>query len=295
MKSNLMSYSPTPHPGAFWEIRVHDLEIDPSLTGLCVGYELKKWRAKEFAAHMMEWIPEFALTSSELASVSPGNMVRVMREGARKIYDSEKFENRGEFSELFLHAAVRTVFQSEPAISKIYYKTSANDTVKGFDAVHVTGPPDDMELWIGEVKFYKDIGAAIRDVVAEIGAHTQRDYLKDEFMWIKGKVDHASAHAEQLRKLLSPNVSLDAVFKRACIPVLLTYESNCVASYDECSAEYCDAFDQELRTNHERFRKKLGEIALPQDLVIRLFLLPLHIKEALIEALDENLRAWKNR
>lgn len=290
-----MTYSPTPHPDPFWQVRVHDLEIDPSLTGLCVGYELKEWRAKQFAEHMMEWLPDFALTSSELALVSPGNMVRLMREGARKIYDSEKFEKRGEFGELFLHAAVRTVFQSEPAISKIYYKTSANDTVKGFDAVHVVGPPDDMELWIGEVKFYKDIGGAIRDVVAEIRDHTHRDYLKDEFMWIKGKIDDASAHAKQLRKLLSPNTSLDEVFTRACVPVLLTYESDCVAGHDVCSAEYCDALEDELRDHHSRFMEKLGELALPDGLSVRLFLLPLHIKEALINALDENLKVWQDR
>jgi hypothetical protein len=290
-----MTYSPTPHPDSFWEIRVHDLQINPSLTGLCIGYELKEWRAKQFAAHMMEWLPDFALTSSELASVSPGNMVRLMREGARKIYESEKFNNRGEFGELFLHAAVRTVFQSEPAISKIYYKTSANDTVKGFDAVHVVGPPDNMELWIGEVKFYKKIDTAISDVVAEIEVHTQRDYLRDEFLWIKGKIDDASEHAAQLRKLLSSNTSLDVVFKRACIPVLLTYESNCLASHDECSAAYCSAFEAELRIHHTMFMKKLSKVKLPEGLVVRLFLLPLHIKKALIEALDEKLRAWQDR
>lgn len=256
---------------------------------------MKEWRAKQLAAHMMEWLPDFALSSSELASVSPGNMVRLMREGARKIYDSEKFKNRGEFGELFLHAAVRTVFQSEPAISKIFYKTSANDTVKGFDAVHVVGPPDDMELWIGEVKFYKEINAAIRDVVAEIEDHTQRDYLRDEFLWIKGKIDDASEHAAQLRKLLSPNISLDVVFKRACIPVLLTYESDCVAGHDECSDAYCAAFEDELQTHHKKFFEKLSKISLPEGLTIRLFLLPLHIKEALIEALDDHLKNWQDR
>ena len=286
---------PTSHPDPFWEIRVHDLQIDPSLTGLCVGYELKEWRAKQFASHMMEWLPDFALTSSELASVSPGNMVQLMREGARKIYESEKFKNRGEFGELFLHAAVRTVFHSVPAISKIYYKTSANDTVKGFDAVHVVGPPDDMELWIGEVKFYKNINTAIRDVVAEIEKHTQQDYLKDEFLWIKGKIDDASEHAEQLRKILSPNTSLDIVFERACIPVLLTYESDCLASHDECSDAYCEAFEEELRLYYSRFMEKLNKVTLHKGLMIRLFLLPLHAKDALIEALDENLRTWQDR
>jgi hypothetical protein len=152
-----------------------------------------------------------------------------------------------------------------------------------------------MELWIGEVKFYKDISAAIRDVVAEIEDHTRSDYLRDEFLWIKGKIDDSSGHAAQLRKLLSPNTSLDVVFKRACIPVLLTYESDCVAGHNESSAEYCDAFESESRLHRAKFLEKLSEIALPDGLVIRLFLLPIHIKEALIEALDDNLKTWQDR
>lgn len=290
-----MTYTPTQQPDTFWELRVHDIEIDPSLTGLCVGYETKKWRARQFALHMMEWLPEFALTRSELESVGPANMVRLMRDCAKKIYQSEKFKNRGEFGELFLHAAVRTVFKSEPAISKIYYKTSANETVKGFDAVHVVGAPDDMELWIGEAKFYKNIKDAIRDVVAEIEDHTQRDYIKDEFLFIKGKIDDKSEHADQMQKLLSPNTSLDVVFKRACIPVLLTYESACVANHDECSTEYCNEFEDELRLHYSDFVSKLRGISLPKKLTIRLFLLPLHIKDTLLDILDEKLKSHQNQ
>ncbi|MES2477330.1 MAG: DUF1837 domain-containing protein [Verrucomicrobiota bacterium] len=290
-----MSHYQIPHPDPFWEIRVHDLDVDPNITGLCVGYELKNWRAEEFAAHIMEWLPDFALSYSELAGIHPGNMVRLMREAARKVYESKKFENRGEFGEVFLHAAVRTVFKSIPAISKIYYKTSANDTVKGFDAVHVVGPPEDMELWIGEVKFYKKIGAAIRDVLVEIDQHTKRDYLRDEFVWIKGKIDKASAHAAQLEQLLSPNKSLDSVFKRVCIPVLLTYESDCLGNHDECHDVYCSEFEEEIRKHHQTFSTKLAGLNLPPNLTIRLFLLPLHTKTVLIAALDKKLRAWQDR
>lgn len=286
----MMTYAPTPHPECFWNIRVHDLNSHPSLIGLCVGYELKEWRVKQFAAHMMEWLPEFALTSSELASVSSANMVRLMREAARKIYTSKKYKHRGEFGELFLHAAIRTVFQSEIAISKIYFKTAANDTVKGFDAVHVVGPTDDMELWLGEAKFQKNINSAIRDVVADIENHTARNYLKDEFLWIKGKIDDTSTHAKQLRKFLSQNNSLDTVFKRVCIPVLLTYESDCVANNDECEDKYCREFENELRNHHGNFTKQLNKIVSHADLTIRLFLLPLHVKETLINALDEQLK-----
>lgn len=281
-------------PEPFWEVRVHDLTLSPSLTGICVGYDSGSWRAEQFAEHIMEWLPDFALTYSELIGVHGGNMVRLMREAAKKIYKSDKFKNRGEFGELFLHAAVRHIFGSLPAISKIYYKSSLNETVKGFDAVHVVGPPENLELWIGEVKFYKDIDAAIRDVIDELKLHTQRDYLRDEFLLITGKIDRASAHASHLRRLLSPNTSLDTIFKRACIPVLLTYNSPCLASYTECHDAYIQAFEREVRTHHAAFFAKASK-ELSSKITIRLFLLPLHTKDLLVTALDKQLKNWQAR
>lgn len=273
-------------PEPFVNLRVHDVGIEPSLSGLCVGYELGEWRASQFVAHIMEWLPEFALTYSEIEGIHSGNMIALIREAARKVYTSEKFKNRGEFGEIFLHAAVRQVLGSLPAISKIYYKSANNETVKGFDAVHVVDGGNGLELWLGEAKFYNEINRAIRDVVEELKAHTERDYLRDEFVLIAGKIDEKWPHAEELKKLLSPNTSLDQVFKQVCIPVLLTYDSPCVARYYECSDEYVAAFTQEIRQHYEAFRGK----ELPENIKIHLFLLPLEAKERLIAELDNKLK-----
>ena len=135
------------------------------------------------------------------------------------------------------------MFDSHPAISKIYYKTALNDTVKGFDAVHVVGAAGAMELWLGEAKFYSDIGAAVRDVVKELATHTEVNYLRDEFLLIKGKIDPTWPHARDLEALLSENKSLDEVFSRACIAVLLTYDSDCLSSHSKCDAAYEAAFE----------------------------------------------------
>lgn len=237
----------------------------------------------------MEWLPEFALTYSEIEAVSSANMVRLMREAAKKIYTTKKFKKRGEFGELFLHAAVRQVFGSLPAISKIYYKSAGNDTVKGFDVVHVVGPPDNMELWLGEAKFYKNIGRAIASVVAEIRAHTATNYLRDEFLLISGKIDPRWPHAKQLKKLLSPNTSLDVIFKRACIPVLLTYDSECLANHVRCDDHYKQAFESEIL----QYRDAFAAVGLPSNRTIHLFLLPLHTKKVLIAALDDRLKHWQ--
>lgn len=277
-------------PDPFLEVRVHNPTISPSISGLCVGYELGEWRASQFASHMIEWLPEFALTYSEIKGIHSGNMVALIREAASKIYKTEKFKNRGEFGELFLHAAIRQIFKSQPAISKIYYKSALNDTVKGFDAVHVVSTESAFELWLGEAKFYNDINAAIRDVTEELRAHTERDYLRDEFLLITGKVDNEWPQANEFKKLLSPNTSLDLIFKRVCIPVLLTYDSACIANNKECSKKYSDEFKAEILENYNKFCNK----ELPKNITIHLFLLPLKSKDNLIIELDKRLQGAKS-
>lgn len=276
-------------PKPFMEVRVHDLSVKPSVTGLCIGYELGEWRAAQFADHLMEWLPEFALTYSEIEGIHGGNMVALMREAAKKVYATKKFEKRGEFGELFLHVAIRQVFGSLPAISKIYYKSARNDTVKGFDAVHVVNDEDGLQLWLGEAKFYEDIGRAIRDVVEELKKHTERDYLRDEFLLITGKIDQGWPHADKLKTLLSPNTSLDTVFKAVCIPVLLTYDSSCVPKHKECSEAYSMEFREEIMRHYDTFKSK----ELPKNITIHLFLLPLELKEKLIAELDRKLQGWQ--
>ena len=277
----------TPEP--FWDVKVHKVDIHPGLSALCVGYERGEWRQDQFVQHAMEWLPEFALKGSELEGIDSANMIQMIRNAAKNIYASEKFQKRGEFGELFLHIAKRQIFNSIPAVSKIYYKTARNETVKGFDSVHIVEAEDGLELWLGEVKFYKDLKRAVADVVKELQDHTETDYLRDEFNLILNKIDKSWLHYDTVKKLLSPNTSLDEVFKRACIPVMLTYESDAINSCTACDEKYIELFLQEAMSGHKLFASK----ALPTDIRIHLFLFPLASKPDLIKALDDKLKVWQ--
>lgn len=276
-------------PDPFLSIRVHRLDLAPGYSGLCAGYERGRWRDQQLADHVLEWLPEFALSSTECAKMSHANAVFFIRRAARIVYESEKFKNRGEFGELFLHIAVRQAFNSLPAISKIYYKSATNETVKGFDAVHVVGPPEDLELWIGEAKFYDDIDRAIRDVTEEIKKHTETDYLRSEFILIANKIEDDWPHATALKKLLDPKTSLDEVFKRACIPVLLTYDSPVIANHTRCDEKYASSFAEEVGRHYGSFANK----KYPSELRIHLFLMPLKSKAELVTVLDEKMKTWQ--
>ncbi|TVP15025.1 hypothetical protein AYI87_07335 [Shewanella sp. KCT] len=244
----------------------------------------------------MEWLPEFALDYSELSEISHANALRMTKKAARIVYQTQKYGLRGEFGEVLLHIAIRQVYETLPAISKIYYKSAVNETVKGFDAVHIIKKDDDIELWIGETKFYENLTKAIYDVSKEIIDHLETDYLRSEFILIKNKIDPNWPEAEKLNSLLHENTSLDEVFTRACIPILLTYDSDVVDNSVLCNEEYKEKIKDELKNAYSNLRIKLDseyerKFSQRFPLTAHVILIPLKEKKKLIAALDTRLKA----
>ena len=184
--------------------------------------------------------------------------------------------------------ALRQVHNSIPAISKIYWKDSVNNTVKGYDAVHVVEVNGRLELWLGEVKFYNDASSAIRDVVTEIQNHTQINYMKNEVALIANKLDKKSKYYPQLSKLLDSNTSLDEVFDSACIPVLITYDSKVLKEHAKVTSQFNNELENEVRLVRAKMEEKLAKLSLPVK--VHLFLIPLNTKQILIECLDGKLK-----
>jgi len=274
----------------FFNIIIHTDDTFPDLYGVCAGFESRQWRKDQLVNYLFEYLPEFALTYSELGNLTSENMVAKMRQVAASIYQSEKFKNRGEFGELLLHAIIREMYDTIPAISKIYYKDGPNETVKGFDAVHVIVTDKALELWLGEVKFYNNISNAISDVIEELNQHIKTRYVRNEFIAITNKIDTKWPHANILKTLLHPNTSLDDVFSNTCIPVLLTYDSSVLTRYDNKCDEYIQEISEEFQRFHKKFCDKLGEFPL----TIHLFLFPLNTKAELINSLESKLKIWQS-
>ena len=145
-------------PADFFEVRVHDRSAtagDVGLLGLCANYEAGRWRATSS--------PNCCSTTSGIragvlraTSSTLGTGGASFRKAALLMYASDKYKSRGEFGELLLHAVCREIYRSEPAISKIFFKGAVNETVHGFDSVHVVADGDALELLLGEVKFYTE-------------------------------------------------------------------------------------------------------------------------------------------
>jgi hypothetical protein len=263
------------------------------MTTLCAGFERGEWREDDFVRHLFDYLLEFALKWSELKKINSATATRMVEDAARRVYEDDEYGKRGEFGELLLHAALRSHFDSEPALSKLFYKSGDNDTVKGFDCVHVVeGDGGVLELWLGEAKFYKDIGKAITAALDSLAELTETERLKREFVLIRGVVDDDWPLAEQFRALTDERKSLDEVFPILRIPVLLTYDSRAVGDATAVTEEYEAALKTEVERIHERF--KAGE-KLPKDIFVHLILIPLKEKESFQKALHERLQGYQAR
>lgn len=273
-------------PNPFLESRVDDVTCGPSLLVVCAGYESGQWRCEQLARHVIDWLPEFVLPPEEHENVNVGNCMEHIRRAARTVYTTEKYQKRGEFGELLLYAILRQFYGTIPAIAKLYFKTATNDTVKGFDAVHVVANGTDLELWLGEVKLYTSVSKAIHDVVEELHAHFKSNYLRDEFLLITNKLDDSMPHAAVLRSLLDENTSLDQVFTQIRVPVLLTYDSKSLANH----TSVCDAFRTALEAEARKAHAAFAAAGPPPDITIHLILLPLNTKGSLVTAVDTKLK-----
>jgi len=275
-------------PEKFLQVIVHEFANKNKLgkTFSCSDYENKKWRAKDFAEYLIDWLPEFALKFSEYENFNGATWKNLLRKATLSIYTTLKSENRGEFGEILLHALIREHFNSKPAVSKVFYKTSSNDTVKGFDAVHLVEFENDYEIWLGEAKFYSEYRKAIYDVVEEIGRHLNDGFLREEFMFVEGKIDDKWELAKKFKDLVSSRTSLDEIKKRICVPILITYDTDLYRNYTEFNDEFKKDIEKECNEAFGVLEQKCQGF----NIKLHVFLVPLASKEELVSYADEKLK-----
>ena len=279
-------------PDRFLQVRTRIIDnVTVPLRAYCAGYEGKIWRTKQLSEHAIEWVPDFSLTHKELSILHSGNAVSKLRKAAKLFFDKKNNDTWGELGELLLHALIRQELGTIPLAHKLYFKSSVNETIKGFDCVHISKQDnEDYKLWLGEAKLYSNISNAIHDVLKEIKQHTETEYLKDEFLLINNKIEKLEGfNNEKIRKLFHKNTSLDEVFAHINIPVLLTYNSECIKKHVAISKEFEDEFEKEVKKHWQSFCSKRNSLPLN----IYLFLLPLKDKKELVTSFAKELEKWQ--
>lgn len=283
-------YSVVDPPKPFLVSRLTDEQQHPKLSCICPGFELRKWRFERLAAHLTDWLPDFAIRHDDLPQDLENitDIRKLIEQAAQRVYKTQKSELRGEIGELLLHAICRQFSGTFPTVSKVYYKTSSNDVVKGFDLVHTRYDEiaDELQVWLGESKFYTSGNDAVSAAIASISDHLDAGFLTSEKMLLGGKISSDTPGYSKLEWLFERDTPLDKIFERMVIPVLIAYDSRHSSTFENDEV-YTSSLRSEIALFQTAFASKL-----PSSLSVYCFYLPMDSKKKLIETFDKKLGAY---
>ncbi|RVT82591.1 DUF1837 domain-containing protein [Rhodobacteraceae bacterium CCMM004] len=263
-------------------------EADEASESYCAGFELSEWRCDGLADNLMEWITDYALKSDELRNSNHTNNYVRLKQAATRVYISENYKRRGEVGEIAAHAICRTYFDTIPIAARVNYLSASNDPVKAFDLVHVRYVNDgDIELWLGEAKFFKTRSSAISDAITSIESHITAGFLKNEKLLLGPQVSDDIPHSAKIKELLASETSLDDLFSNAVFPVLIAANSGATKKNTEPCEKYKTGVAKEMATLWETLKAS----GLTKKIKVRLIYVPLGDKDKLNTAFDNRLKA----
>jgi hypothetical protein len=279
---------PIVYPDPLLEVRCEELSEPLPTIGLCAGYEAGAWRSARLADHLFQWLPYAALNQEHQLGFASHNFVELLRLAAAHIYKTKKTATRGELGELLLHLACILHFGTVPVMCKLVLKSSSNDTVKGFDGVHLLPKDKSFELWLGESKFFTDAQEAIRDAIKSVKEHVLPSFLTTEKAMIFAHVGKDIPHRDAVLKLFKSQTSGDKLLAMSVFPILVTYESKSIGSFQEVS----DAYVKSLKAEVAALRDYFGQRAAGLKLRFQLIFVPLGNKKDVVDSFDKLLEPF---
>ena len=266
--------------------RLHFAEAaNPTETLCCAGFEFSAWRCNAFAKHLIEWLPDYALTEQEL-NLHHGDAYDKLCEAAVRVYKSKKYERRGEAGEIALHAVCRDYFGTVPISPRVFYQSASNDVIKAFDMVHAKLDGPEIEIWLGESKLYADRVRAIGDAITSIRTHVEQGFLANEKLLLGPQIPRSTPRYEEVRELFRSQTSLDKLLGSAVFAIGILADSGVVQNAATTDATYKAAAGIEFSDVLRRLTKS----GLCADLKIALIYIPISKKADLSAAFDQRLK-----
>ena len=251
-----------------------------------IGFEENKFRLKPLVDVLVRVIPEFAYGCHEGECLYLNDAWDKLRDAARLIYTTDKYGCRGEFGEIILHLLLRDFCGTKPLISKIYFKDSRNNTIKGFDGVHIEINGAHKKLWLGESKLYKHGKDGVIDLANDLKNHLEKDYLRSEFNLISKKIPSNIPEREHWIKLMHKHYPLKQIFNSIVIPCVCTYSSDLFKTHTDATEQYLKDFKEECH----KLKSDFDNANIITNVEIILMLLPVPSKDQLAKELDERLK-----
>jgi hypothetical protein len=268
---------------------IDEIISEATLKAYHVGFDSHKFRLKPLVDVICRVIPEFSFGYHEGLSVPHVEMYEKFQEAAEIIYQTDKFQKRGEFGELILHLLLRDFHDTIPLVSKIYFKDSHDMAVHGFDAVQITDDGITKKLWLGESKLYKNGKEGVAELVEDLKKHVEADFIRREFQLLYKKLPNQINEIEYWRDLMDKHTKLEDIFSSIVIPMVCTYSSDLFKNHKDATSAFFNDFNTECKGLHTYFEK----LKMKTDLEIILLLLPVSDKDELNQSLHNRLKAFQ--
>lgn len=243
-----------------------------------LDYEERKYREKAFVKLLRDSIEYFALTHEEFEEFrTKGDMVTARRTAWSRISTARK-DKKGDYGELllFLLLCFKMPQHVPRFVTKVRLRSSRGEQIKGFDCAHVTLENNQLCLWLGEAKFHQSISTGISSAMQSLKEHWKADYLSNELKILGAncEANHGINEriASELDAALNKGRSLDRInFK---VPILLTYDSACVASNTSVCDHFRTQLKAEIRGHLQNIESRTWDT--PSNFSLLFCLMPLH-------------------
>lgn len=207
-----------------------------------------------------------------------------------------------ELAEILLYGIMKRHYGTLSVVPKIYYKQNARDNAKGADSVHIVLEDDKFSLWYGESKFYSDLEGAMRAALSSVKDTISDSKLRKENSIVTSLKDlevliQNENQLEEIRSMLSPNTSLDALKPILHIPILLLYECDITSKQDRWNSAYssqiCSLYQEKAGAFFQRLNGACSEIFCYEEITFHLILFPIPNKEDVVNRFVERAKYLK--
>ena len=272
-----------------FEVIVNDAiyDIDNKyMLGIINDFEEYKWRLDYFIDFIMGNIYETALTIKEKdCYINSGEYHRITKASSKNINLTDN--KLGEIGEIVLYGIMRRYYSAFKLVPKIFYKQNKNMYAQGFDSVHITLENEDILLWLGEAKLWKNIKDAMTNVYETLKSHLEKDFIKKELAFAYNNEDFKSLENEpsitkehylKLKDMLNTTKSIDNLKEYLHIPILIIYECGITKNAKEKSEEYKKQVKNFIIKNSKEFFNNLNEKITDyyKNISFHLILFPIH-------------------
>ncbi len=278
-------------PDKFLSVLHRDDNSDVAGLAACAGFELGVWRSKKLAEHLINWLPQFALRPSEIEQIGPENAYKLLKEAAFRVFKKENAKHRGEIGELLLHIVCVSEYRAYAFVSRLFYKMRPNDQVTGFDSALVTyeDTSGEIELWLGEAKFYSDTGQAVSAALSSLKDHLDQGFLEETKILIGPKIEPSTPGYDKLQWLFDDGNTLDELVERIVVPVLIASESEAAKNYQTCKENYSSFVIEE----YDYINDRLAKSAIAKSVRVVAIYIPLASKHSLETDFQNKLGAFE--